>query len=390
RLIDINEKYGINYNEVSDSKLQKLLKKPFIINLIFRNQINLEDKSFNPLDPEWFRLFADPDNEDTILRRMGIFDSVEKIFQELVCFIADPYNPIPEDDLKEFIQENRYEWDVIYSSGIIKKKRKNFQEDLLFQEEYQEFVEKYITSLTANFHGNDICKADKFWLGKLEEELKDLGQNIKLQNITDFKDQENIKGYICNKNGRVIELRLYGFQLPYFPNTILKLLGLEKLDLKINKFVRIPEAIGKLRNLKNLNLSQNQIKNLPISITGLEKLEELNLENNKIERFDPWWHDFTKLEFVRVYDNKIGQKEKAQNPISIEYIDEGLNFKDDLTPTYIQDETIKELKYLYIKDAAVITYLFEEKKIHNEITYQFEFDDFKIKSLKIIKPVPLR
>ena len=390
RLIDINEKYGINYNEVSDSKLQKLLKKPFIINLIFRNQINLEDKSFNPLDPEWFRLFADPDNEDTILRRMGIFDSVEKIFQELVCFIADPYNPIPEDDLKEFIQENRYEWDVIYSSGIIKKKKKSFQEEILFQEEYQEYVEKYITSLTANFHGNDICKADKFWLGKLEEELKDLGQNIKLQNITDFKDQENIKGYICNKNGRVIELRLYGFQLPYFPNTILKLLGLEKLDLKINKFVRIPEAIGKLRNLKNLNLSQNQIKNLPFSITGLESLDFLNLEYNKIERLDSWWHAFKKLEYVCIYNNRLDEKEQNQNPISIDYIDEGLNFKDIITPKYIQEKKIKELEYLYIKDAVVINYLFEEKKIHKEITYQFEFDDFRINSLKITNSAPLK
>ena len=390
RLLDINERYGINYKEIQDSRLQQLLKKPFIINLLFRNQINLEDNPFNPVDLEWFRLFADPDNEDTILRRMGIFDNIEKIFQELTCIIADPYDPIPEDELKGFIQENQYGWNVIYSSGIIKKKKKNFQEEYLFQEEYQKFIEVYISSLTANFHGSDICKADKYWLEKLEVELKELGQNIKLQNISDFKEQESLKGYICNERGRVIELRLRKSQLPYFPNSIFKLLGLEKLELRLNNLVRIHKSLGNLKNLENLDLSYNQLKNLPNSFLGLESLKFLNLEGNKIEGLDSWWHDFKNLEYVCLYDNRVGDKKQNENPISIDYIDDGLDFKDFITPKYIDDKNINKLEYLYIKDAVVIYYLFEEKKIHKEITYNFEFDDFRIYSLKITNSSPLK
>ena len=107
-------------------------------------------------------------------------------------------------------------------------------------------------------------------------------------------------------------------------------------------------------------------------------LEILDLQTNKIERLDPWWHDFKKLEYVCMYDNRGDKKDENQNPISIDYIDEGLNFKDNITPKYLQEKKIKELEYLYIKDAVVINYLYEEKKIHNEISYQFEFDDFII------------
>ncbi|KKK57502.1 hypothetical protein LCGC14_3053820, partial [marine sediment metagenome] len=128
----------------------------------------------------------------------------------------------------------------------------------------------------------------------------------------------------------------------------------------------------------------------PISITGLESLDFLNLEYNKIERLDSWWHAFKKLEYVCIYNNRLDEKEQNQNTISIDYIDEGLNFKDIITPKYIQEKKIKELEYLYIKDAVVINYLFEEKKIHKEITYQFEFDDFRINSLKITNSAPLK
>ncbi|MFX1567987.1 MAG: hypothetical protein ACFFCV_06440 [Promethearchaeota archaeon] len=386
RLLDINERYGINYSEIQDSRLKKLLKKPFIINLFFRNATNLEDYIFDPEDPEWFRLFADPNNEDTILSRMGIFDNIEKIFQELTCIIADPYDPIPEDDLKDFIKENQYGWNVIFSSGIIKKRRKNFQEEFIFQDEYQKFIEVYISNLIANFHGTDICKADKYWLEILEIELKELGQTIKLQNITDLKEQKSLKGFICNEKGRVIELRLRKSQLPYFPNSIFKLLGLEKLDLKLNKLVRIHKSIGNLKNLQILDLSNNQLKKLPNSLLGLESLRFLNLEGNNIENLDSWWHDFKNLEYVCFYNNTISNKVQDQNPISINFIDDGLNFKDAITPKYFKEKEISQLEYLYIKDAVVINYLNEEKKIHKEITYNFEFDDFRINSLKITNP----
>ena len=390
RLLDINERYGINYEEIQDLRLQQLLKKPFIINLVFRNQINLEDNPFNPEDLEWFSLFADPDNEDTILRRMGIFDNIEKIFQELTCFIADPYVPIPEDDLKEFIGENQYDWDVVFSSGIIKKRRKNFQEKYYFQEEYQKFIEVYVSNLTADFHGTNMCKADKYWLENLEIELKQLGQNNILQNISDFKEQLNLIGYICNEKGRVIELRLQGLHLPYFPLSILKLIGLEKLNFKLSNLVKIHKSLGNLKNLEYLDLSYNKLKNFPTSFLGLKSLKFLNLEGNKIEGLDSWWHDFKNLEYVCLYNNTVGDKEQNQNPISIDYIDNGLDFKDSITPKYIQVKKIKELEYLYIKDAAVINYLFEEKKIHKEINYDFDFDNFRVKSLKITNPSLLK
>lgn len=65
-----------------------------------------------------------------------------------------------------------------------------------------------------------------------------------------------------------------------FPEAILKLKYLRKLDLSENPIAELPEAIDTLDNLEELRLKKCSIIRLPASIGKLKKLRILNLDGN--------------------------------------------------------------------------------------------------------------
>ncbi len=382
RLIQINQKYQIEYNKIKDLQIRKLLQKPFIIRIIAKTKLDLYEGTFDPNSDIWFNLFAKYEKEDTILRRMGITDEVEGIFQELICEIADPYSPVPEDDLIDFIEKNKYNWNVIFSSGIIYRKKKNLQNEYHFKKEYQGFIERYITDLKADFHQNLISKADARSLEKIEKNLRKQQNNLILTNITDREELQRDKGYVCDINGRVIGLYLTNLKLKYVPIGVEKLIGLQKLNLQNNGIEKIPYSIGRLHNLKTLNLSANKIIKLPNSLNNLKNLKRLNLKSNKIESIDLRGFDW-RLHFLNISDNinyeGINQKDIKH---SIDYVSDSLEL--------IDDEIKKDTLYK-IKDAVVIDYLNQLVRGQSIKSFEDKLNiNHRIKSITIKNPIDLK
>ncbi len=384
RLKKINENYGINYEKIKDSNVRELLRKPFVINIISRGNKELVNKELNPQNREWFDLFANPYINDTILKRMGIFDEIEDTFQELVCEIADPYNPIPEDDLKEFINENKQNWDVIYSSGIIRKNRRDLQYEYYFKEEYQGFIEQYIVDLKANLHGNWICKADVNSLKKIENEI---GKS--LNDVSDFRDKQAAVGYVINKFGRVVELHLWNSSLKFIPSGVLKLIGLKKLNLRKNTVIKIPKSLSRLINLKELDISENQIISIPRILTNLRNLIRFNLMKNQIQSLDSYWRDFECLKFINISENshKIGHEKRALP--SIDFVADNLDVIDDKISYFLQMK--KDYEFLKIKDAVIIDYLnYLRLNLGNKFSFSYTCENYSLKSLTLTESPELK
>ncbi len=102
----------------------------------------------------------------------------------------------------------------------------------------------------------------------------------------DLPGEDREKFSFLVKNKRIFDLDLSpssDFKLIKFPEPVLALTALQKLDLSFNRIAEIPEEISVLKKLKELNLGFTGMKLLPESIGELESLEKLKLEFNKIQ-----------------------------------------------------------------------------------------------------------
>uniref|UniRef100_A0A1L8DSD9 Putative e3 ubiquitin-protein ligase lrsam1 n=1 Tax=Nyssomyia neivai TaxID=330878 RepID=A0A1L8DSD9_9DIPT len=61
---------------------------------------------------------------------------------------------------------------------------------------------------------------------------------------------------------------------------------LTTLDLRANKFRKLPDEIYKLENLRELVVSQNQLTSLPLTLNRLRKLELLDVSENCLESIE--------------------------------------------------------------------------------------------------------
>lgn len=110
------------------------------------------------------------------------------------------------------------------------------------------------------------------------------------------------------ENRQIIDLELsdVGYLVfKEFPEPLLELTALKKLDLSFNKISKIPESISSLKKLKILNLRSNNILTLPKSIYHLESLEELNLHSNRIENMPESITNLKFLKTLKLTNNKL-------------------------------------------------------------------------------------
>lgn len=377
RLNKIMMNYGIDFKQILSEDIKLLLKKPFIVNIISRTNKNIVNSDFIPQSDEWFRIFADSNDKETILRRMGITNEVEIIFQELVSEIADPYTSIPEYELKDFIENNKRDWDVILSSGIIERKRKNLQFEFRFKKEFQGFIERYIVELEDRFQDLRICKADA-------KNLRELAQNshVRMNNLSDYAPDDRKQGFVI-ENKRLTELYLDKLDLNFIHPSVYKLIGLRKLVLFHNQINKISEDIKRLRNLRELDLSQNNLITLPQELNTLPNLKTLKLEYNQLKSIDSWWHDFKSLKTVNISHNNHKLGDLKDQP-SIDYVTDKLDYVDNkIRPRGSSGESIKIMP-LKLKDAVVLNYLnFTQVKSNEKKYFLIEPIDFTIKSLTI-------
>ncbi len=106
---------------------------------------------------------------------------------------------------------------------------------------------------------------------------KQIGKSIpKVMRITD-----ETFGFMT-WNNRVIGLGMYKQKLRFFPEILVNLGNLEKLNLYDNKLASLPETLGQLTNLAYLNLRRNKLASLPETLGQLTNLKELYLGVNQL------------------------------------------------------------------------------------------------------------
>ena len=77
-------------------------------------------------------------------------------------------------------------------------------------------------------------------------------------------------------------LNLSDLPLRRLPESITKVLQLERLYLNCGELTCLPDNIGALKNLKILDLGKNQLESLPESFGQLRELKRLNISENNL------------------------------------------------------------------------------------------------------------
>ena len=77
-----------------------------------------------------------------------------------------------------------------------------------------------------------------------------------------------------------VQLHLGNHKLPFLPEIIDIMKGLQHLHFEYNRLKSLPESIGELSELKELFLQANKLTSLPTSITRLKKLNLLYIDEN--------------------------------------------------------------------------------------------------------------
>lgn len=380
-LEDICAKYGVDYLRIQDEKIQKIIQKPFILNIITEKDPTLIYSSFDANNPDWFDIFVSSDNSASILRRMGIYGDIENFFQKIVAFIGDPYHSVREEFLAPIYKENEFAWQVIYSSGIITKSRDILQNVYSIPPEFQTFVDLYLLKLRGTFQNLEMCKSDAEALLSIQQELN-LGH---LVNYTESPETDMNFGFVLGKHDEVIELYITNRegQIKYLPGGVIKLIHLQKLRLANNELRNIPRSLDRLSFLKELDVSHNLINRLPKTIGDLKSMEYLDLSHNMIPEFPDSFFDLTHLKTLHFETNPITRIPQLWNQLeslstvqmgdhidvfsssyTIESIDNDIPFQATFT-------TIQNKKFR-LKDGAIIDYLTFLKK-------QEQIKDFKYK-----------
>ena len=73
--------------------------------------------------------------------------------------------------------------------------------------------------------------------------------------------------------------------------------GIKKLSLYNNKLSCLPSNLAKLKKLQRINLSVNEFTRIPPGVFSLRALEVLDIKHNKIEKINDEISNFAELKF---------------------------------------------------------------------------------------------
>ena len=208
-----------------------------------------------------------------------------------------------------------------------KRKRNNLSEyDLIVKEKYYKYLDRetMLNILLENIDAKAIHKldiiVDQRWLefkAKLNYEtltVEKYPNSFRKESLTlnpniIYNSKITLDSYEFEvMDNRVTNLSLCApteFKLLTFPEPLLELIALQKLDLSFNLIAEIPESLAILRKLRLLNLNFNYIRILPESIGELELLERLELRCNKIEKIPNSIGKLKYLKYLTLDNNKL-------------------------------------------------------------------------------------
>jgi Leucine-rich repeat (LRR) protein len=100
-------------------------------------------------------------------------------------------------------------------------------------------------------------------------------------------------------------------KLTKFPDAVLGLTYLKKLDLSYNQITKIPKQLGQLSHLTKLWLSNNQIIQIPEQLGQLSNLTKLDLSNNQISSIPEQLGQLSNLAWLDLDGNQITEIPEA-------------------------------------------------------------------------------
>ena len=312
QLNDAILKYNLDKNRFPP-KLFELCHTPYLLRLIYERQEYPNPENVD----EFMPLFYNPKERlNTILYRMDIVGSTEKVFFQVIQFFENAKNAKTEQDftnnplINNLIQSNKSEWKRIRCSGIISEEIMGFTKEYKIKSVFHPVLNRYLEDIgilkkdsvtlakdeILKYHRTPIIHQDYDVLMTLEKELGEIPQVSDISwNSFGFKTE----------NDRIVGLGLHNKGLTSFPEIIFKLTSLKVLVLDNNKLTSIPETLEKLNNLQTLNLGHNLLKNLPKSLSNLSSLEDLILWSNKFESLSESIGNLTSLQKLFLFDNQL-------------------------------------------------------------------------------------
>jgi hypothetical protein len=312
QLDDAIIKYTLDKN-LFPEKLYELCHTPYLLRLIYERNYYPNPENVD----EFMPLFYNPKERlNTILYRMDIVGTTEKIFFQIIQFFENARNTKTEQDfisnqqINNVIQANKSEWKRIRCSGIISEEIKGFTKEYKIDSIFHPVLNKYLKDIgkfkkdsttlakseVLKYHGTPLIRQDCEILTMLE---KNLGEIPLVSDIS-----WNVFGF-TTENDRIVGLGLHNKGLTSFPEIICNLDSLKALFLDNNKLTTIPESIEKLNNIQTLNLGHNLLTNLPKNISNLSLLEDLILWSNKFESLQESIGNLNSLQKLFLFDNQL-------------------------------------------------------------------------------------
>ena len=174
------------------------------------------------------------------------------------------------------------------------------KKDLLALQELQEIIYKSAEKYIQDYQ---IDKDTLDWEDTLELHLTVVHPNpLSLEPSVDYFNY-------AVKDKRVIELDLTPFPdmllFDTFPEPILELDGLKKLQIGAKGLKFLPNNFDKLSILTSLDIGFNELIEFPLILTKIKTLQYLNIEHNKISHIPEEINQLEELSYLNLKHNQI-------------------------------------------------------------------------------------
>lgn len=224
-----------------------------------------------------------------------------------------------EETVREIIDQGKKE-------ALVKREKKIKKRFLELPDLNEDMKHKKVKFNTSKY-SEEFISISKYE-AKILEYLEDL-TGEKLTKTIDVKSGPRSAFEL--RNNKIVGIRLDWSELKEFPEILLELGDLEKINLSYNKITIIPQSISKLKKLTYLNFTKNLIYSVPESIGDLNELQTLILTENQIRKLPKSISKLRSLQKFALTNNRL------------EEIPEQLYLLESLIELFLWGNDLKEL-----------------------------------------------
>jgi len=138
-----------------------------------------------------------------------------------------------------------------------------------------------------------------------------------------------------SKLSRLVHVNLSYNEVEVLPSSLAKLKSLEELDVAFNVLAVLPEALVRLKGLKQLHAGGNAISTLPAGLAGLASLHVLSLTSSRLQQVPAGCFEPAALRVLDLSQNELSALPEAVTRLShLEELDLSNNRLPEL-PSFI-------------------------------------------------------